>query len=89
MASERIKSVSMGRASDAVLQRHAVEKLHDNEGLPVLLPNLVDGADIGMIQRGGGLRLALEAGQGLRVFGDVVGQKLERDKASRVMSSAL
>ena len=70
-----------GTRSDAVLQRHAVEKLHDKEGLPGLLPDFVDGADIGMIERRGGLRLALEAGQGLGVFSDVVGQKLERDEA--------
>ena len=32
-----------------VLQRHAVEKLHGNERLPILLPNVMNGADIRMI----------------------------------------
>ena len=35
---------------------------------PSLVADLVNGADVGMIQGGGGLRLALEAVQGLRIF---------------------
>ena len=50
-------------ARDAVLQRHAVQKLHGDERLAVLLADVVDRADVGMVQRGGGLRLALEAAQ--------------------------
>jgi len=34
-----------------------------------------------MIQRRGSLRLPLEASQRLRVFGDFIGQKLQRDKS--------
>src|SRR5208337_4634882 len=36
---------------------------------------------IGMVESRGRLRLALEAGQDLCVLGDVIGQKLEGDKA--------
>ena len=81
MARDSRASVSSGSSRDAVLQRHAIQKLHGDERLAVLLANFVDGADVGMVQRGGGLRLALEAARGLRVFGDVVGQKLQGDKA--------
>ena len=36
------------RPVDAMLQRHAVQKLHGDEGRPVvLLADFVDGADIG------------------------------------------
>src|SRR5713226_5366407 len=48
--------------------------------MAVLLPDLIDRADIGMVESGGCLRLPLEAGQGLGVFGDVIGQKLQGDK---------
>jgi hypothetical protein len=56
----------------------------------VLLVNFVDGADVGMVQGGGSLRFALEAGQSLRVFSNLVGQELQGDKAVQLyMSSAL
>src|SRR5208282_396095 len=47
---------------NALLQRHPVQKLHRDEWLPVLLVNLEDHADVRMIQCGGSLRFALEAG---------------------------
>ena len=49
-------------SADAMLQRLAVQKLHGDECLPVMLVNLMNRADIRMVQRGSGLRLALEAG---------------------------
>src|SRR5713101_4368211 len=70
-----------GFAGDTMLQRHPVEKLHDKKWMAILLPDLMDGADIGMIECRRRLGLALEAGQGLRVFGDVIGQKLQGHKS--------
>ena len=76
------KTVSFQRApSDPVLKRHAVQKLHGDERLAVLLADVVNRADVGMIQRGSGLRFALKAGERLRVAGNLVGQELERDEA--------
>ena len=37
-------------ALDAVVQSLALQVLHDDEGLSFMLTNVVDGADIGMIQ---------------------------------------
>src|SRR5271155_3333686 len=68
-------------AADAMLQRHAVEIFHDYVSFAVVVADFVDGADIGMVQGGGGLRLALKAGQRLWVFGYFIGKKLQRDKA--------
>ena len=48
----------------------------------MLVVNFVDRADVRMIQRGGGLGFALKAAESLRVFGYVVGQELESDKAT-------
>jgi hypothetical protein len=70
------------RASgDLVLQRRALEKLHGNEGLAVLLADVVNRADVGMVQGRRRLSFALEACQCLRVAGNVVGQELESDEA--------
>jgi hypothetical protein len=49
-----------GSAADAMLQRYSVEKLHNQERMAILLPDLVDGADIGMIECRRRLRLPLE-----------------------------
>ena len=60
---------------------HAIEILHGDEGFAVLLADVVNGADVGMVERGSGLRLALEAGQRLRIAGDFVGQELQGHEA--------
>ena len=64
-----------------MLQRHAVQKFHDDEGLAVFLPDFIDGADVGMVQGRGRLSLSLEAGQCLRISGHFIRQKLQGDKA--------
>ena len=46
-----------------------------------LLPDFMDRADVGMIQSGSSLRFALEAAQRLWIFGDLVGQEFQGDKA--------
>src|SRR5208337_5014829 len=48
-------------AADVMLQRHSIEKFHGNERSTVLLVNVVDGADVGMVQRRGGASFAPEA----------------------------
>ena len=65
-----------------MLQGHAVEKFHGDEGLALLIVDLVNGADVGMVESRGRLGFALEAAQGLRIFGDIVGQELEGDEAA-------
>jgi hypothetical protein len=47
-----------------------------------VLADLVDGADVGMIQRGGGSRLAAKTLEGVRIGGDFRGQELQRDEAA-------
>ena len=67
-------------AGDAVLQGLAFEELHGDERLAVLLADVVNGADVGMIQGGCGVRFAPEAAERLRIAGDLVGQKLQGDE---------
>jgi hypothetical protein len=64
-----------------VLERQPIQKLHGDERFAVLVVNFVDRANVGMVQRGGSLGFALKAAECLRVFGYIVGQKLQSDKA--------
>ena len=59
----------------------AVEKFHGDEGAAFGFADVVDGADVGVIEGGGGLGFALEAGERLRIGGDVFGEEFECDEA--------
>ena len=69
-----------GLSADAMLQRHALQKLHGNERLSPCLADFVDGANIGMIQRGSRPRLPPKTFQGLRVFATSSGRNLRATK---------
>ena len=74
-------------AGNAVLQRLAVEKLHRDELLAVLLADVVNGADVRVIQRRSRLRFAAEAFQRSGIVEHFVGQEFQRHRAmeSRVL----
>ena len=79
---ERQQRVQLHRTpGDHVLQGHAIEILHGDKRLAVLLANVVNGADVGMVQRRSRLRLALKAAERLGILGHFIGQELEGDKA--------
>jgi hypothetical protein len=67
-----------------VLQGHAVQILHDDERLIVLLINLMDRANVRMIQRGSRLCFALKASKSLCVFGYIIRQELESYEAMQL-----
>src|SRR5208337_1334249 len=69
-----------GLSGDAVLQGGAFQKLHGDEGLAILLADVIDGADIWMIEGRCGLRFALKASESLGVAGNVFRQEFQRDK---------
>ena len=66
-----------------MLQRHAIEKLHGDERMPILLADLVNRADVGMVQRRRRPRLAPEPLQRLRVVCNLIGQKFQRNKPAQ------
>ena len=73
--------VELERAiADKVLERLAVEKFHGDEGAAVGFADVVDGADIRMVEGGSGLGFALEAGESLRIGGNVFGEEFEGDE---------
>jgi hypothetical protein len=57
-----------------------IQKLHRDECLRILLANVVDGADVGMIEGGGGLCLSTEATERLRIARHFVRQELQSDE---------
>ena len=72
-----------GLAFDQVLQRLTLHQLHDEEGLPFILLNVVNRADVRMIQRRRRARFALKTLQRLFVFRHIFRQKFQRDAASQ------
>jgi len=67
---------------DQVFQCQTVQKFHHDEGLTVLFIDLVNSADVGMVQSRGGFGLTLKASESLRIFGDVVRKKFKGHKAA-------
>src|SRR3984957_5413131 len=67
-----------------MLQCHAFQKFHDNECQPVVLVNLMDGANIRVVESRRRLRLALKAAKGLRITGHSVRKKLQRHKSAEL-----
>ena len=76
-------------ALDAILQRRAVEILHHDVLAVFVFANVVDGADIGMVERGRRPRLAPEALQRLRILRQFVGQKLQSDTPAQAQVFSL
>src|SRR5690348_17509729 len=75
-----------GIARDAMLERRAFEKLHGDVRLSNFtrsFADLVDGANVGMIERRGGAGFALEAFEGLFVARNALGKKFQRDEAAK------
>src|SRR5271165_1548716 len=64
-----------------MLQRLPLEIFHDDEGEAALFANVVDGADVGVIKRRGGLRLAAKTAQRSGVADHVIGKKFKCDEA--------
>jgi hypothetical protein len=66
---------------DRLAQGLAAQVLHHDEVEAVVVRDVVDGHDVGVIERGRRARLAEEAGPARRVARTVGGQDLERDEA--------
>ncbi len=71
-------------ARDQVLQRRAVEILHHDERMPVLLADLMNRANVRVVQSGSGARLAAKAFEGLRVAHNIIWQELQRYEAAKL-----
>ena len=72
-----------------MLESLPFQQFHRDKRRAVLIINLVDYADIGMIQRRSRTGLALEPLQRLPVFGQFIGKKLSATSRPSLVSSAL
>ena len=72
-----------GPVADQMLQGGAVQVLHHDERLAFVFANLMDGADVGMVQGGSRARFAAETLERLRVLGDVGGEEFEGHEAAQ------
>jgi hypothetical protein len=64
-----------------VFQGRAIEKLHGNEPSPFLFSNVMNRADIGMIERGGCLSFALKTRHCLGITAQLHREEFKGDKA--------
>src|SRR5713226_9791293 len=64
-----------------MLQSLAVQELHGDERLAALLADVVNRADIVMVESRRGLRFTLKTGKSLGVFGYFIGQEFQRNKS--------
>jgi hypothetical protein len=58
-----------------MLHRHSIQEFPGDERVAILAFNFADRADAGMLESGGGLGFALKTAEGLRVFGEFLGNK--------------
>ena len=72
------------RPAIIVLQSLAVEEFHGDEVAAFVFVDFVDGADVGVIEGGGGARFALETFESLRVAGEIFGEKFQRDETAEL-----
>ena len=72
-------------AFDAVLQRSAFQALHDDVEPVLILADVVNGADVGMVQRGCGAGFTLKALAGLGILRQIFRKKLERYTAAETL----
>ena len=71
-------------ASDAVPERLPLQQFHGDEGSPIGLVDLVDGADVRVVQGGRSFGLPLETRESLCVVGEFVGKELQGDVAAEL-----
>src|ERR1700687_297864 len=69
-------------ARNTMLECLSFEKLHDNETLAVVFVNVINGADMRMIQRRSCSRFAAEALNSRMVLGKALGKKFQADVAA-------
>src|SRR5262245_20638890 len=70
-------------AREPIVERLALQQLHDEKGLAALrLPDVVDRADVRMLQRGDGRGFALKAVPGLRHVAESGRKDFEGDIAT-------
>ena len=63
---------------DAILQRRALQAFHNDEKPVLVFADIVDGADVGVIQRRRRARFPLKSFARLRILSQLLGKELQR-----------
>src|SRR5262249_37123441 len=71
-------------ASDLVPQRLPLQQFHGDEGLPIGLINLVDRADVRVIQCRSGTSFTTEPFKGLCIVREFLGKEFQRNVATEL-----
>jgi hypothetical protein len=71
-------------ASNALLEGTALQQLHDHERLALILIDVMNRANMGVIERGGGSRFALESFQGLVIVTYSFGDEFQRYEPAKL-----
>jgi hypothetical protein len=80
---EREKDFHFQRTpSDAVLQSRAVQKLHRDERMTIVLADFVNRADVGVVESGCSASLTTKSFESLRVLSYILRQEFQGDKAT-------
>src|SRR5882724_10884648 len=64
-----------------MLESYAVQEFHGDEGLALVVADVVNRTNVWMVESGSGLGFPLETGQGLRVPGEIIGEEFQGDKS--------
>ena len=72
-----------GLSFDTVLESLALEQHHGDKRAAFEFSHIVNGADVGMIERGGSSSFAAKSLDGLRVLRNVVGEEFQRNIAAQ------
>jgi hypothetical protein len=79
---ERQQRVHLQRTPpNPMLQGQPFQKLHGDEGFALLAADVVNGANVGVVQRGCSLGLEQKTGKRLGISGNLLGQEFEGDEA--------
>jgi hypothetical protein len=65
-------------------QSFALQKFHGYELAVLVTADFIDGADVGVVERGSSTGLPPEAVKGLRVLGNIVRKEFQSDEAPKV-----
>src|ERR1700746_2326250 len=71
-------------AIDPVPERQPLQQFHGDEGSPFALINLINRADVRVVEGGRSFGFPLETAEGLCVVGEFVGQELQGDVATEL-----
>jgi hypothetical protein len=79
-AQHAVGSIDRLICSDSLLQRGALEELHGDERVAILIADVMNRADVRVVQAGCNSCLATESAQGLHVASHVIAQEFECDE---------